>query len=751
MINKAKLLAGGAATALVAVASISPAFAQPSGPFADVPADHWAYQSVDKLQKDGIVIGYPDGTYGGKRAMTRYEFAVAIARLLDKIPPATDLSNYYTKPQTDEAIRAATAGFATKEEVAELRKLVNEFQTELTTLGVDIDALKKRMTALEGRVSALETEVKRVVVYGTLSINTIATHTRGNSTSFRDQDGFIRQRGSVTPGSDNPTVGNGNLLAATRVLHDFDLGIKARISETATADVLLNFGNYLSYLGGIGSYSDFPNGRTGGSSNSGVNAFGLGSLGQSQTVYKAVIEAPLRLPGIGGITASIGRIPLQLTPYTLKLIDVDQYFYNEKTDLGNVPIDGAKLAFNLGPLGITGIAGKTDSINYLTNISGVTDANNLLNNGLYAGASQGAYGSSYLNADGTNPVVTNGTPAENRQANTRGFGGNNTYGRPSGNTLQRNGGMLVEQTAGVRAVIGASKFGTIGATYLALAGQKQGSIDGTTTLNPVASSGFNPNNPNNAAVYGGNSTFNRANFNRVYVYGADINTSFGGLGINGSYTKSDTAGSRVTSITNQGDGTFLTRFDQKTKNKIKNNNEAYEAGASYSIGALSLGAGYRYIGPYFAAPGAWSRMGTLTNPVDIKGGYAKANYALARGLGLNAEAQFYQGTGKAKNDGGLTTGDKINSYRGGMKFGLTSASNVDLGIDYTEYKIGEGTDSGKKPHETFYNIGYGYSFSPNSSFKLLYQIADYNDKNTGFDPSGAGKGGIAAAQFQVKF
>jgi len=42
-----------------------------SGPFADVPADHWAYQSVDTLQKAGIVIGYPDGTYGGKRAMTR--------------------------------------------------------------------------------------------------------------------------------------------------------------------------------------------------------------------------------------------------------------------------------------------------------------------------------------------------------------------------------------------------------------------------------------------------------------------------------------------------------------------------------------------------------------------------------------------------------------------------------------------------------------------------------------------------------
>ena len=511
MINKAKLLAGGAATALVAVASISPAFAQASGPFADVPTDHWAYQSVDKLQKDGIVIGYPDGTYGGKRAMTRYEFAVAIARLLDKIPPATDLSNYYTKPETDEAIRAATAGFATKEEVAELRKLVNEFQTELTTLGVDIDALKKRMTALEGRVSALEAEVKRVVVYGTLSVNAIGTNTRNNSTSFRDQNGYIRQRGSATP--NDPNVGNGNILGATRVLHDFDLGIKARISETATADVLLNFGNYLSYLGGIGSYSNFPYGRTG------ATGGGFTSQDQTQTIYKAVIEAPLRLPGIGGITATIGRVPLQLTPYTLKLIDPDVYFYNEKTDLGNVPIDGGKLAFNLGPLGITGIAGKTDPIKFLSNISGAISGDNSA--GLYAGAGFGAY------------------------SGIRGTGGFASSGRPSGNALQNNGGMLVEQLAGARVVLGASKFGTIGATYLALAGQKPGSISGTSTLNPIA---FGVN-PGDSSTFNSGSPFDRANIDRVYVYGADINTTVVGIGINGSYTKSDTAGSRVTSIT----------------------------------------------------------------------------------------------------------------------------------------------------------------------------------------------------------
>jgi hypothetical protein len=144
-------------------------------------------------------------------------------------------------------------------------------------------------------------------------------------------------------------------------------------------------------------------------------------------------------------------------------------------------------------------------------------------------------------------------------------------------------------------------------------------------------------------------------------------------------------------------------------------------------------------------------MGTLTNPVDIKGPYAKVGYNLGRGLALTAQGQWYEGTGKAVNDGGLSSEDEINNYRAGLKFGLTSASNVDLGVDYTEYKIGLGINAGEKPREIFYNIGYGYSFSPNSSFKLLYQIADFDDKGTGFDPSGAGKGGVAAAQFQVKF
>lgn len=61
----------------------SPVAMRPPKPFANVPLTDPAYHNIDVMQKAGIVIGYYDtGTYGGKREMTRYEFAVAIARLL---------------------------------------------------------------------------------------------------------------------------------------------------------------------------------------------------------------------------------------------------------------------------------------------------------------------------------------------------------------------------------------------------------------------------------------------------------------------------------------------------------------------------------------------------------------------------------------------------------------------------------------------------------------------------------------------
>lgn len=50
--------------------------------FPDVPSNHWAYEAVSDLSRRGLVEGYPDGTFGGDRMMTRYEFAQIVYRAI---------------------------------------------------------------------------------------------------------------------------------------------------------------------------------------------------------------------------------------------------------------------------------------------------------------------------------------------------------------------------------------------------------------------------------------------------------------------------------------------------------------------------------------------------------------------------------------------------------------------------------------------------------------------------------------------
>ena len=65
-------LALAVVTTMVAV----PAMAQDN--FPDVPENHWAYEAIENLKREGILVGYLDGTYKGPRATTRYELAVAL-------------------------------------------------------------------------------------------------------------------------------------------------------------------------------------------------------------------------------------------------------------------------------------------------------------------------------------------------------------------------------------------------------------------------------------------------------------------------------------------------------------------------------------------------------------------------------------------------------------------------------------------------------------------------------------------------
>ena len=114
-----KTLVSALTTALV-VGAASTTFAA-SNPFQDVPADHWAYDAVDQLAKDGVVTGYGDGTYKGQKQITRYEMAVMVARAMANNKGVTVSGN-------DKAL---------------LDKLAAEFGDELNNLGVRVTNLEK--------------------------------------------------------------------------------------------------------------------------------------------------------------------------------------------------------------------------------------------------------------------------------------------------------------------------------------------------------------------------------------------------------------------------------------------------------------------------------------------------------------------------------------------------------------------------------------------------------------------------------
>ncbi|MEH2015621.1 iron uptake porin [Nostoc sp.] len=101
----------------------------------DVQPTDWAFQALQSLvERYGCIAGYPNQTYGGNRAMTRYEFAAGLNACLDRI---------------NELIATATGDLVKKEDLATLQKLQEQFAAELATLRGRVDAVEARTAELE--------------------------------------------------------------------------------------------------------------------------------------------------------------------------------------------------------------------------------------------------------------------------------------------------------------------------------------------------------------------------------------------------------------------------------------------------------------------------------------------------------------------------------------------------------------------------------------------------------------------------
>jgi len=137
-------LAALATAALVFSVAGPAAVAQP---FGDVPTNHWAYDAIARLAARGIIQGYPDQTFKGDRAMTRYEMAMVVARLLARVE-----SIQMPAAPAPAPAPAAAAPPITRVDVETIQRLVNEFQAELTALGVRTQRVEEDLNALKAKI-----------------------------------------------------------------------------------------------------------------------------------------------------------------------------------------------------------------------------------------------------------------------------------------------------------------------------------------------------------------------------------------------------------------------------------------------------------------------------------------------------------------------------------------------------------------------------------------------------------------------
>lgn len=122
----------------------------------DVQPTDWAFQALQSLvERYGVIAGYPDGTFRGNRAMTRYEFAAGLNAALNRV---------------DELIATDTANLVKKEDLATLQQLQAQFATELATLRGRVDALEASTSELEANQFSTTTKLNAEVIFAPTAV-----------------------------------------------------------------------------------------------------------------------------------------------------------------------------------------------------------------------------------------------------------------------------------------------------------------------------------------------------------------------------------------------------------------------------------------------------------------------------------------------------------------------------------------------------------------------------------------------------
>jgi hypothetical protein len=261
----------------------------------DVQPTDWAFTALQSLvERYGCIAGYPDRTYRGNRALSRYEFAAGLNACLDKI---------------NELLSSGLADKVSKEDLAALQRLQEEFAVELATLKGRVDALETKTATLEAQQFSTTTKLSgQAIVALTGGFSNNGTFFGSNT----DGSGNGRTAGSIDSGSFNTTVN-------ARVRLDFNTSFTGNDLLITRLEAGNGGGTAGNLLGAA------PLGDTG---NVGFDTFALdyGGVGTTFTLAKLRYDFNLS-PDIRG---SLGPVM-----HVYDHVDVNSYANNEAVDFTN--------------------------------------------------------------------------------------------------------------------------------------------------------------------------------------------------------------------------------------------------------------------------------------------------------------------------------------------------------------------------------------------------------------------------------
>jgi len=346
--------------AVLTAGIITPALAQNN--FPDVPDNHWAYEALARMKQDGLLVGYPDGLFRGNRPASRYELAVAVHAVYMHLKNITDgLQSQIDEiknraPINIDDLKAAIAQLQADvnnmkgwgDDIANLKKLADQFQKELASLGVDVEGLKKDLADLAKRVGVLEAHRLPIDIHGDVNLFMMA----GGSSSHRPGitvDG--RPVGVADTVFAGPTFVPVGMTQDLTMFHELGLHISSNNETGPKWHATMVTGNMLGDASGPGSPGGFFSAGAF-PSQSGTSS-GAGFHEANESVYFQDLAVDFDTSIIGqGFSAELGRTSYSVDPYIFQRPDVTPYYSNDRWDNGKWMIDGGVLGFHFGNGGV---------------------------------------------------------------------------------------------------------------------------------------------------------------------------------------------------------------------------------------------------------------------------------------------------------------------------------------------------------------------------------------------------------------